>query len=344
VAQVRAGDSIIGITIDQTDGELPALFGQWRELGINTVFVGEKLTTSGGFRALARKNEIDLYIRIPVFSSPNELAADPELAAVTETGEPAKVGLVEFACPSRSDFRDGRVEHARDIVKRLRPDGIVLEHIHHVVAWEEVGLDDDPTALPATCFCIHCLQGFASYLGVSQSSIPPQPQRAASWINSNAADHWRRFRVETITSTVVEFADAVRDIDPDIVIVVAVVPWRREDFDGVGIQLTGQDLPELAKVTDCFSPMTSALMLSRAPDWIGSVIRDINWVAERPVLPNVLVSPDEGDEAAYSGADFEVALRAALEEPSAGVVLQSWEDLEPDSERAEIVRRVVLGQ
>jgi hypothetical protein len=336
--------SIIGITIDQTDRERQALFDHLRELGINTVFVGEVLATSGGFRALARKNEMNVFIRFPVFSCQDELAADPELVAVTETGDPATVGSVEFACPSRSDFRDARVEHARDIVSRLRPDGIVLEHIHHVVAWQDVGLDDDPTALPETCFCVHCLQGFATFLGVPQSSIPPQPRRAASWINSNAADHWRRFRVETITSTVIDFAEALRDIDPDIVIVVAVVPWRRDDFGGAGAGITGQDLPELAKVTDCFSPMTSELMLSRPPDWIGSVIRDINWVAERPVLPIVPVPPGDGGEATYRGAEFEPALRNALASPSAGVILDSWHDIDSNPEPAEIVRRVVLGQ
>jgi hypothetical protein len=337
-------DSIIGITIDRSDREPQLVFDAWRALGINAVFANEEVTSTGGFRALAKKNEMDLFVRFPVFSSPPELAEDPELVAVTETGDPAKVGSAEFACPSRSDFRDRQVERARDIVRRLRPDGIILEHIHHVVAWQDVGLDDDPTALPETCFCVHCLQGFATFLGVPQSSIPPQPQRAASWINSNAADHWRRFRVETITSTVTDFAEAVRDIDPDIVIVVAIVPWRRDDFGGAGVGITGQDIPELAKVADCFSPMTSALMLSRPPDWIGSVIRDINWVAERPVLPIILVPPGDGDGASYRGAEFEAALRNALALPSAGVVLDSWHDIDSDPEPADIVRRVVLGQ
>jgi hypothetical protein len=341
-AQDSAVDSIIGVTIDQTDHEVQALFDQWRELGINAVVVGEEMSSSRGFRALARKNGTRLFIRFPFFSPPKELAADPELVAITEEGEPARDGSTEFACPSRDDFRDSRIESALDLVRRLRPDGIVLENIHQFVAWESLGPEDDPTLLPETCFCVHCLQGFASFLGVPQSTIPPQPKRAAPWIRANVADQWRQFRVETISSTVAEIAAAVRDVDPGVRIIVNVLPWRRDDYAGAGVWVTGQDLPVMAQAADYLSPMTFSEVLGHPPEWIGSVVRDIAWAAECPVLPAVRVSSEGGDDGASPGTVFEAVLRAALQDPSAGAVLHSWSDIEADPDRAETIRRVVL--
>jgi hypothetical protein len=64
-------------------------------------------------------------------------------------------------------------------------------------------------------------------------------------------------------------------------------------------------------------------------------------VADCPVLPIIQVSPVYREDEVFSGAEFEAALRAALEPPSAGVVFQSWDQVEAYPEKAEIIRRVV---
>ena len=53
------------------------------------------------------------------------------------------------------------------------------------------------------------------------------------------------------------------------------------------------------------------------------------------------VAPAYREGEVFSSAEFEAALRAALEPPSAGVVFWSWDHIEADPERAEIIRRVV---
>jgi hypothetical protein len=54
-APERADSIVIGVKIYDTERELPGLFEEWDALGINTVFASEELTSSGGFRALAKK-------------------------------------------------------------------------------------------------------------------------------------------------------------------------------------------------------------------------------------------------------------------------------------------------
>ncbi|MDH3813467.1 MAG: hypothetical protein OEV48_03215 [Acidobacteriota bacterium] len=338
------GRRIIGAKIYETERELQGLFEEWKTLGISTVFVSEELTSAGGFRALAKKNDTDLFIIFPVFYAPKELAENPDRWATTADGERAKEDWVEFACPSRADFRDRRVEEARGIVKRLRPDGLSIDFIRHFVFWEMVGPDRDPATLPDTCYCVHCLQAFATFLGVPPLSIPPQPRRAAVWIETNAADQWVRFKTETITSMAIEIVDAVRAIDPDILINLHIVPWRRDDYDGAITRVAGQDAAALSEIADYLSPMAYSFMLERPPDWVASVVEDLDEVAVCPVLPSIQVSPAYREDEVFSVADFEAALRSALEPPSAGVVFWSWAHIEADSERAAIVGRVVQGR
>jgi hypothetical protein len=338
-----AEESIIGVKIYKTERELPELFEEWQSLGVNTVFASEELTSSGGFRALAKRNDIDLFIIFPMFFAPEELAENPDLWAVTADGERAKEDWVEFACPSRSDFRNRRVKEARAIVKRLRPDGLSIDFIRYFVFWEMVGPDRDPATLPDTCYCVHCIQAFATFLGVPPLTIPPQPQRAAAWIEANAAEQWVRFRIETITSMVRELVDEVREIDPDILINLHIVPWRRDDFDGGLARVAGQDPSALSEIADYLSPMAYSFMLERPPEWVASVVEDLDRVADCPVLPSIQVAPAYREGEVFSGAEFEAALLAALEPPSAGVVFWSWDHIEADPGRAEIIRRVVRG-
>jgi hypothetical protein len=322
---------------------MPDLFDQWGDLGINTVFVGKELTGSGGFRALARKRGVDFFVILPIFFAPEILAEEPDLWAITADGGRAREEWVEFVCPIRPAFRERRIDEARGIVKRLHPDGLSLDFIRHFVFWEVVGPERDPSSLPETCYCVQCLQAFAVSLGIPAAAIPPQPQRAAAWIRANAAEQWVQFKTETITSMAVEVAEAARRIDPEILINVHMVPWRRDDYDGGATRIAGQDAAALSEVADLLSPMAYSFMLHRPPEWISSVVQDLDWVAGCPVLPSIQVSPAYREGEVFSSAEFEAALRASLEPPSAGVVFWSWDHIEADPERAEAIRRVLRG-
>jgi hypothetical protein len=343
-APERADSLVIGVKIYDTERELPGLFDEWRALGINTVFAGEELTSSGGFRALARQNDIDLFIIFPVFFAPETLAEDPDLWAVTATGDRAKEDWVEFACPSRADFRARRIEEAREIVRRLQPDGLSIDFIRDFVFWEMVAPDRDSATLPDACYCFHCLRLFADRIGADLDLSALETQDAAAWIAANAADQWVRSKTETITSMVEEIVSAVRGIEPDILINIHVVPWRTNDFDGAITRIAGQNRAALGAVADYLSPMAYSFMLHRPPEWVASVVEDLDWVADCPVLPSIQVASAYREGESLTSAEFEAALRAALEPPSAGVVFWSWDHIEANPGRAESIRSVVRSQ
>jgi hypothetical protein len=334
---------IVGVKIYDTERDLRELFADWRELGVDTVFAGEELASRGEFRKRAEETGMDLFVIFPVFFAPDELAEDPDLWAVTADGARAKEDWVEFACPSRADFRGRRVEEAREIVRRLQPDGLSIDFIRDFVFWEMVAPDRDSTTLPDACYCSQCLRLFADRIGADTDLSALEMPDAAFWIAANAADQWVRFKTETITSMVEGIVAAVREIKPDILINIHVVPWRTTDYDGAITRIAGQDRAALGGLADYLSPMCYSFMLHRPPEWIASVVGDGARHASCPVLPSIQVTSAYREGESFTVAEFDACLRAALAPPSAGVIFWNWDAIEADSEKAEVVRRVLRG-
>jgi len=331
---------IIGVKIYDFDGDLDTLFADWRELGITTVFASEQLASREGFRELARQAGIELYVIFPVLYAPEALAADPSLSAVTADGKPARDDWVEFACPSREEFRQRRVAEAVELVQRLRPDGLSLDFIRDFVFWEMVAPDADPAGLPDACYCPTCLRRFAATLATASDLPVDDPAAAAAWIRANAAADWVRFKQETISSLAWQIIQAAKAVKSNLRVNLHVVPWRTDDFDGAIARIAGQDRATLGQLADYLSPMCYAHMLYRPPEWVSSVVRDVATVGNCPVLPSIQVAAAYREEA-LSAAEFEADLRAALEPPSAGVVFWQWDHIAADPAKAEVIRRVL---
>jgi len=337
-------EPVIGVKIYETDRDLPELFNEWRELGVNTVFVARKLASRDEFHALAARNDIEVFVIFPVFYAPEELEENPDLWAIKTDGGRAKEEWVEFACPNRREFRAQRVHEAVEIARMCQPAGLSIDFIRYFSFWEMVAPDRNPATLPDTCYCPVCLQAFAEFAVVERASIPTDPQLAAEWIAANVADRWVDFKCATITSLASEIAAAVRDFDPGIAVNLHLVPWRADDFDGAITRITGQDRAALGGLADFLSPMCYSFMLHREPAWIASVVEDVSRVTSCPVLPSIQVAAAYREGESVSSTEFEACLRAALEPPSAGVVFWSWDHIEADPAKASVIRRVVGGR
>jgi hypothetical protein len=331
---------IVGVKIYDYEGDLESLFAAWRELGITFVFVAEQLASREGFREFAKQAGIEVFVIFPVLYAPGALAEDPGLSAVTADGRPAKDDWVEFACPSREELRQRRVDEAVELVRRLRPDGLSLDFIRHFVFWEMVGPEADPAGLPDACYCPHCLRRFGATLAAGSQLPVDDPVAAAAWIRANAAADWVRFKQEAISSLAWQIIQAAKAVQSNLRINLHVVPWRTGDFDGAIARIAGQDRATLGHLADYLSPMCYSHMLYRPPEWISSVVRDVAEAGDCPVLPSIQVAPAYRDEP-LSVEEFEASLRAALEPPSAGVVLWKWDDIAADPAKAAVIRRVV---
>jgi hypothetical protein len=333
---------VVGIKIYEASPPFGGLFGEWRDLGINTLFVSEALLMNGDFRALARSNGLRLFLIYPVFQSPEALKEDPDLAAITASGAPARDEWVEFVCPTKGDgYLERRIENLRRVVAEARPDAVSLDFIRFFVFWEKVAPDRAPRSLPQTCFCPLCLRFFQNEFGIAVPADLTGTAQKATWVLEKHGAEWAEWKCGRIANAVTRLAKAAREAMPSVKINLHAVPWRHDDFGGAIRAVAGQDLARLAPLVDIISPMAYHHMVRQTPAWVHDVVEDISALTKgAPVLPSIQVA-----EAYVKGplpaAEFEAALEQALKPPSIGVVLWSWDALSRSPEKQAVLKRLV---
>jgi hypothetical protein len=146
--------------------------------------------------------------------------------------------------------------------------------------------------------------------------------------------------MNTITDIVTEITGTLRELDPSLQFNLHMVPWREEDFDGAIRNIAGQDVENLAPWVNYISPMCYSQMVRQTPEWVRDVVIHANELAPDKILPSIQVSRAYLEEP-YSVEDFHKSLLLALESPSRGVIFWSWETLEKNREKQEVIRGVL---
>jgi len=340
LAPRSAGETsqVIGAKIYEYKGDFAKLFDQWGETGLDTVWASEALVRTPGFMEAAKRRKLGVYVIAPVFFNPSALARQPELWAMTGYGERARDEWVEFVCPSRSDYRQSRVEWINAIVRDVDPDGISIDFIRHFIFWEKVPPDAKLDPLRSSCFCPHCLRSFQASEQVAIPRNLTTTRAQAQWIVTNRLSEWSNWKCRTITSMVETIAREARAVKPDVKLVVHLVPWRETDFNGGWKTIVGQDIGALAKLVDVLSPMCYAHMVRQDAAWIHAVVEDVQRRGPgHAIIPAIQVKEAYRPET-MTAADFEQHLSQALLPPSRGVAFWEWPALEKDSQKRGIVR------
>ncbi len=156
----RNHEKIIGVKIYEYDKDFNSLVGKWNDMGINTAFLSIDLAENMSFRQILKDNNIKVFIIFPVFYNPEALQSDSTLYAITDKGRPAKDDWVEFVCPSRTSYRNMKINEAAELVRRLRPDGLSIDFIRQFVFWEMIYPDRSAESIDMACFCDSCTGEF----------------------------------------------------------------------------------------------------------------------------------------------------------------------------------------
>ena len=331
---------MVGVKIYETRRDPAALADEWRRLGINTVFASVALNQDSAFRAQMKRAGIARYAIFPVFYDPEALEADPDLHAVTARGERAVEEWVSFVCPTRSSYREKKIDFLRRLVREADPEGISLDFIRHFVFWEKVHPDRAPDAIPHTCFDPSCLAAFEK---AARVTIPAQARTTAekaAWILGHHRERWVQWKCDVITRFVAELSSAAREVKPGVKINLHAVPWRAGDFDGGIRRVAGQDFAALARHVDYLSPMTYHHMVKRPPEWVHAVTREVAEQAQIPVVPSIQVGKAYVENP-LATEELMQALQESLKPPSAGVVFWSWQALEDAPEKKAAVSQAI---
>lgn len=329
-------EKIIGIKIYEYDRDFTMLAAQWNKMGINTAFVSKELAANDTFRQILKEHAIRVFVIFPVFQDPAALKLDSSLYAITDKGRIAKDNWVEFACPSRSDFRANKIREAAELARNLHPDGMSIDFIRHFVFWEMIYPERTPESIDMSCFCDSCINDFCRKKGINIPDTCTLTTQKSAYILNFHPKKWNDYRCELITSMVKDLADELRGINPDLKIIVHAVPWRDSDFGGANLKVAGQDLKKITPFADYISPMCYSQMLRRDDAWIESVVHEADGKAPGRILPSIQVYPAYIDNP-FTIEDFRRCVSAAVKNPSRGVIFFSWPLFEKDKARMEII-------
>jgi len=117
-----------------------------------------------------------------------------------------------------------------------------------------------------------------------------------------------------------------------------IVPWQSGEYDRGLQSIAGQNIEKLSEITDFLTPMTYAPMCRRESEWINELVRDQESFSKAPIIPALQVSKAY-DENTVSPERFRADLTSALQYPSKGVLLWSWETLLESPEKYEIFKK-----
>ncbi len=332
---------MIGIKIYEYEHDFNELVALWKTIGIDAAFVSKELAEDKSFRKLLKENNIGVYVIFPIFLDYERLDADPELYAITGSGVRAEDDWVKFICPSRKDFYNEKINEAREIVNKIKPDGISLDFIRYFVYWETVFPDRDPETIMQTCFDESCIKSFSAISGVSIPKEAKTISDKSKWIFSNCEEKWIDWKCGIISDAVKGLSETIKTNNPEIKVGIHAVPWRKNDFKSAIKRVAGQDFRELSKHVDYISPMCYSHMLKREPGWISSVVEDINNAAsDTDIIPSIQVDKCYL-KTEFDPKKFEAALIESLKGPSKSVVLWSWDSLAQSKEKMDICRKIL---
>ncbi|MCD6117028.1 hypothetical protein J7K93_08435 [bacterium] len=321
---------ILGVKIYNYEKNLDSLFNKFNNLGINTLFTSPELASKAGFRENCKRNNVRLFLIVPIFYNPEELKKDSSLYAYTNKDRKAKDDWVEFVCPSQKKYIEKRIKYISSLIKSINPDGISVDFIREFVYWEMVFPDRNPDQIENGCFCPLCIKNFENSTGIKIPESINKTEDISDLITKQHKKEWEKFKCTLVTNALKSISARIKKLNPDILVNIHVVPWRQEDFNGAIKNIAGQDLKRMAKYTDFLSPMCYHHMVKRDYRWINSVVNYDYNQTKKPVIPSIQVKT-EYLQNKITLTEFENSLKSALKPPSSGVILWNWDMLISDS-------------
>lgn len=336
---------ILGAKVYRGGRNAQQLIALARDLGVNTLFVGDELARSSEFRTECARAGLKYFLIIRTFNDPEAAAEDPTLVSIDRTGKPARRNGDVMICPSRADFRQKKMQRIKAEVERLHPDGLTLDYFRYFIYWEGVDPQRGPRDFPAYCFDASCVREFLRsaklrlYAGAAQDSRPVAREISDEiWFQHRKEWYW--WRTHRMAENAREFTEFIHRNFPGLPIVLHAVPWNRNEFGGAREQIVGQDLRLLAPYFDYISPMEYSALTHRADGWVAKLNRQLRKeVPAAKLLPSIEVGPDGPEFPPLSPERYQSDLTAARS-AEAGVVLYHLELLLDDVQKQAITKRL----
>ncbi len=306
------------------------------ELGVNAIFVHSgSITTDMVTKAQA--NGLKVFAEYATLNGKDYVDQHPEAWAINAQGrQVSPAGWFMGVCPTEPGFRAYRIDQLRKLLVQFPLDGVWMDYVHWHAQFEE-----PVPILPETCFCPHCLEKFAHYLGVN---IPgDSTDLKAAWILENHDVAWRDWRCLIVKEWVLQVKKIIKEVRPNALLGLFHCPWDDQEFAGARRRILGLDYDLLKDWVDVFSPMVYHGRMGRKPEWVGDNIR---WFCDRlgikdnigPKVWPIVQAYD--DPYAISAKEFEMVLRGGMSGQASGVMMFTTYAIAIDTSKMAAMRTV----
>jgi hypothetical protein len=306
------------------------------QLGINAIFVHAQ-SLDAAMMKRARAEGAKVFAEFGTLNASYGLAEHPDAHPIDETGKPApKASWFMGVCPTHRGFRAARMKALRRLLEAHDVDGVWMDYLHWHAQFE-----DPYPILVKTCFCDSCLAAFQASSGVNvpEGAVP----KKAQWILRHAPSKWEDWRVSVLVDWAREIRALVKSIRPRALVGNYHAAWKDDDFWGARRRCLGLDFQALAPHVDVFSPMPyherSGMPVTYVADFVRWFSGRLPFSTEPGRYPQLWPIVQASDTPA---ADFEQALRGALEGKSTGVMMFTLGSVVADPAKLAALKRVYL--
>jgi hypothetical protein len=326
-------DKIISIFAFDPAISSPEFARNCQDWGINTAILHPGFFKNADMPQALDKNQIDLWLNLPVFYNPEFLESHPDYYSITSLGRRAIHDWCHFVCPNRQDYLESFIAESAALAAKLQPKMISLDFIRYFVFWEKVNVNGKAEAIEDGCYCPVCLAAFEKSLGEKLPAGNP-----AQFIRSHVRKDWGQWKSHRITEAAGLIISALRSACPSSQIWIKTVPWKETDMDGAILSSPGQDVPALGKLVDGIAPMAFTHILNQTPAWKETLLAEVKKLTGKPLLSYLQVDKVIRDEE-ITPQQFENELKQGLCEDYAGIAIFHYEQLVQATEKIRLLKQ-----
>jgi hypothetical protein len=260
------------------------------------------------------KHGIKVYAEVGIFRGEKYWKSHPASHPINSQGKPIeKIEWYAGVCPNQQWLREEKIEQIEKLVRDNGVDGIWLDFIRYPCHWEVL----EPV-IEQTCFCPVCLKQFSEDEGTTIPAELKTVKEKAAWILGKHRERFIDWKTSRIALFVQRAREAAKGANPEVTVGLFGVPWKEGERDDAIRAIIAQDYRKLARYVDVFSPMVYHKMCGKEVSWITDFTKYLHQITGKQVVPIIQACslPTK-----LSNAEFEQAIKAALEMPSSGVIV-----------------------
>lgn len=270
-----------------------------------------------------------------MFFDPDAITADPTLTPIADSGLPMQVEdwYIGIA-PTQTAYITSKIERILQAVTALQPDGIHLGFMRWPGFWELYLPHSKRSDFNEYSFDQETIESFITDNKLVQPNHLTHSQELAEWILTQHASLWYEWKCSVVYNVIYKIADKIKQIKPDIKVILNTLPFADSEYDGAMRTMFGQDLAKLAEVVDIFEIMAYHQIIMRDIEWPATIANHVKSLTNKEVIVTLQAKAlyldgmhkQENRNPEISLSEFKQLVQLTRQSKADGCVFFQWTD------------------